>query len=173
MRVCVSCGRTILNTTTWTNPTYTSSTRAVQQRHNSVSSSCTIPANLTYCMSRVIYIRIPCSPFSTCDTHGISGQQHPEGEPRTNITMYLIEFFGTLAFFSLPPASLFPCSRQRGTQEASVNTAVQVRALAEVRGTCSGGSKSRKLASNHRTRFRPPRASQVPCKTRTTVFSSA
>ena len=37
-------------------------------------------------------------------------------------------------------------------------------ALAEVCGTCSGGSKSRKLANSHGTRFRPPRASQVPCK---------
>ena len=50
---------------------------------------------------------------------------------------------------------------------------VQVWALAVVRGTCSEGSKSRKLVNNHRIRFRPPRASQVPCKTRTTVFSSA
>ena len=38
---------------------------------------------------------------------------------------------------------------------------LQVWALAEVRGTCAGGSKSRKLASNHGIRFRPPRANQA------------
>ena len=38
------------------------------------------------------------------------------------------------------------------------------------RSVARGSSKSRKLASNHGFRFRPPRASQVPCKTRTTVL---
>ena len=42
-----------------------------------------------------------------------------------------------------------------------MNTAVQVWAPAEVRGTCSGGSKSRKLPSKHGICFRPPRANQV------------
>ena len=67
----------------------------------------------------------------------------------------------------------FSCFRLRGMQEARVNTAVKVWALAEVRSTCSEGSKWRKLASNHGTRFRSPRASQVPCKTGTPVFSCA
>ena len=31
---------------------------------------------------------------------------------------------------------------------------------AELRGACSGDSKSRKLATNHGIRFRPPRASR-------------
>ena len=71
---------------------------------------------------------------------------------------YQIDFFCTSAFFALPPAGLFSCSRLRGTQEARMNTAVQVWALAKVRGTCAGGSKSRKVASNHGIRFRPLRA---------------
>ena len=57
-------------------------------------------------------------------------------------------------FFSLPAAGLFSCSRLRGTQGSRVYTAVQVRALAEVYGTCSGGSKSRELASSHGEAFR-------------------
>ena len=51
-------------------------------------------------------------------------------------------FFGTFAFFSLPAAGLFSCSRLRGTQGARRNTTAQVWALADVRGTCSGGPKS-------------------------------
>ena len=87
--------------------------------------------------------------------------------------MYQMDLFCTSGVFALSPAGLFTCSRLRGTQEARVNTAVQVWALAEVRDTCSEGSKSRKLASNHGIRFQPPRDSQVLCKTRTTIFSFA
>ena len=72
-----------------------------------------------------------------------------------------MDFFCTSTFFALPPPGLFSCSRLRGTQGARVNTAVQVWALAEVRGTCSWGSKSRKVASIHWIRFRPPRANQA------------
>ena len=55
--------------------------------------------------------------------------------------MYKCVFFGTSAFFYLPAAGLFSCPRLRDTQGARLNTTAQVRALAEVRGTCSGGSK--------------------------------
>ena len=57
-------------------------------------------------------------------------------------------FFAHRHFFSLAAAALCSCSRLRGTQGARPNTTAQVWALAEVRGTCSGGSKSRKLSSN-------------------------
>ena len=59
MRVCVLCGCTILNTTTWTISTHTSceETRAVQQHYNSKSTRGTTPATSTYCTSRLIYIR--------------------------------------------------------------------------------------------------------------------
>ena len=50
-------------------------------------------------------------------------------------------------FFSSGRGSFLSCSRLRGTQGARPNTTAQVWALAEVRGTCSGGLKSRKLAS--------------------------
>ena len=53
-------------------------------------------------------------------------------------------FFCTRAFFSLPTAGRFSCSRLRGTPGARPYSTAQVWALAEVRGTCSGGSKSRK-----------------------------
>ena len=67
-------------------------------------------------------------------------------------------FFCTSAFFSLPAADLFSCSRLRGTQGARPDTTAQVWALAEVRDTCFGGTKSRKMASNHGEPFRPHRA---------------
>ena len=43
-------------------------------------------------------------------------------------------------------------------------TAVQVWALAEVHGTCSGGSKSRKLTSNHGDAFRALKSHPGACK---------
>ena len=49
-------------------------------------------------------------------------------------------FFGPSAFFSLPPAGLSSCSWLRGTQGARPDPAHKF-GLAEVRGTCSGGSK--------------------------------
>ena len=69
--------------------------------------------------------------------------------------------FSHIPIFCSSTRGFFSCPRLRGTQEAHVNTAVQIWALAEVRGTCSGGSKSRKLASNHGIRFRPPRANHA------------
>ena len=70
-------------------------------------------------------------------------------------------FFFTSAFFSLPAADLFSYSRLRGTQRARPNTTAQVWALAEVRGTCSGDSKSRKMATNLGEAFRARRAIQA------------
>ena len=49
--------------------------------------------------------------------------------------------FGTSAFFSLPAVGFFSCSLLRGRQGGRPDTTAQVWALAEVRGTCSGGSK--------------------------------
>ena len=69
-------------------------------------------------------------------------------------------FFSTSAFFSLPAAGLFSCSRLRGTQEPRRNTRAQVWALADVRGMCSGGSKSQDLTGRHSEHVGPSR----PCK---------
>ena len=55
----------------------------------------------------------------------------------------------------------FSYSRLRGTQGVRPSTKAHVWGLAEVRGTCSGGSKSRKLASSHGEAFRARRAIQV------------
>ena len=47
----------------------------------------------------------------------------------------------TSAFFSLTAAGLFPCSQLCGAQGVCPDTTVHVWALAEVRGTYSGGSE--------------------------------
>ena len=60
-------------------------------------------------------------------------------------------------YFPLPAAGLFSCSWSRATQGSTA----QVWALVEVRGTRSGGSKSRKLASNHGEAFRARRTIQT------------
>ena len=67
---------------------------------------------------------------------------------------------------ALSPAGLFSCSRLRGTQEAHVNTGCMW-ALAKVRGTCSGGSMSRKLANTEWIGLRPVRANQTHANTKT------
>ena len=63
------------------------------------------------------------------------------------------------AFFALPPAGLFSCSRSRGTQEARVNTGCKsgpwLRSVARVWGV-----KVAKLVNNHRIAFRPSGANQ-------------
>ena len=57
------------------------------------------------------------------------------------ITMYICVFLARWHLFSLPAAGCFSYSRLRGTQGAYPDTTAHVWALAEVRGTCSGGSK--------------------------------
>ena len=47
---------------------------------------------------------------------------------------------------------------------------VQVWASAEVRGTCSGGSKSQKPVNNHGIAFRPARANQAHANPKKTIF---
>ena len=66
-----------------------------------------------------------------------------------------------IGIFSLPRPSIFSRARLRGTQGARSSTTAQVWALTEVRGTCSGGAKSQKLASNHGEAFRGRRAIQA------------
>ena len=69
--------------------------------------------------------------------------------------------FFHMGIFSLPTAGLFSCSWLRGTQGACPHTTAQVWGLAEVRGTCSGDSKSPKLATNHGEAFQARRAIQA------------
>ena len=66
-------------------------------------------------------------------------------------------FFWTPAFFSLPAADLFSCSRLRNTQGARPNTTAQVWALAAVRGMCSGGSKSQVTTGRDSEHVEPSR----------------
>ena len=62
----------------------------------------------------------------------------PHTPRRRTLYYYVKAFFCTSAFLSLPAPGRFSCYRQG----ARPNTTAQVWALAEVRGTCSGGSKS-------------------------------
>ena len=70
-------------------------------------------------------------------------------------------FFCASSFVSLPAAGLFSCSRLRGVQGARPNTTAQVWALAEVRGTCSAGSKSQVTTGRHSERVEPSRPIQA------------
>ena len=70
-------------------------------------------------------------------------------------------FFCTSFFFSLPAAGLFSCSLLRDTQEVRPNTTAQVWTLAEVRGTCSGGSKSHVTTGRHSEHIEPFRPMQT------------
>ena len=70
-------------------------------------------------------------------------------------------FYCTSAFFSLPTAGLFSCSRLRGTQGAHPNTKAQVWPLSEVRGRCSEGSKSQVTTGKHSEHVEPSRPMQT------------
>ena len=58
-------------------------------------------------------------------------------------------FFSHIDVFFSSGSGYFSCSRLRGTQGARPNTPAQVWALAEVRGTCSGVSKSQVTTGRH------------------------
>ena len=70
-------------------------------------------------------------------------------------------FRHTWAFFSLPAAGLFACSRLHGTQGARPNTTAQVWTLAEVRGTRSGDSESQVPTGRHSEHVEPSRPMQT------------
>ena len=80
------------------------------------------------------------------------------------LALLSIVFCLHIGIFSLAAVGLFSCSRLRGTQGARPNTMAQVWALAEVRGTCSGGSKSQ---VNHGEAFLARRAMQAHANPRT------
>ena len=67
--------------------------------------------------------------------------------------------FCTSAFFPLPAAGLFSCSRFQGTQGARPNTTAGP--LAEARGTCSGGSMSQVTTGRHSEHVEPSRRMQT------------
>ena len=69
--------------------------------------------------------------------------------------------FCTSTLFAIPAAGLLSCSRFRGTQGNRPNTKAQVRALAEVRGTCSRGSKSQVTTGRYSERVEPSRPSHI------------
>ena len=78
---------------------------------------------------------LPSCPFSsTCVTPGFHATHIPNR---------------TSAFLSLPAPGRFSCYRLQDTQGARPNTTAQVWALAEVRGTCSGGLKSKVTTGSH------------------------
>ena len=70
-------------------------------------------------------------------------------------------FFGTSAFFSLRAAGLFlvlSAPRHAGNPHGP---RAQIWALAEVRGTCSGGSKWQVSSGRHSEHVGPPRPLQT------------
>ena len=70
-------------------------------------------------------------------------------------------FFCTSAFLPLPAPGIFSCSRLRGTQGARRNNAAKKGALAEVRGMCSGGSKSKVTTGRPSEHVEPSRSMQT------------
>ena len=73
--------------------------------------------------------------------------------------MWINVFLCTSPIFSLPAARFFSCSRLQGTQGA--RPTAQVWALAEFRGTCSGGSKSQVTTGRHSENVEPSRPIQT------------
>ena len=80
--------------------------------------------------------------------------------PRGGLYCYVQHIFTIILYFSRPAAGLLSYTRLRGTQKARVHTTAQMQVPTEVRGTCSGASKSRILASNYGQSFRRARAKQ-------------
>ena len=81
--------------------------------------------------------------------------------PGTYVLLCINVYFYPSAFFSLPTAGLFSCSRLRGTQGARPNITAQVSALTEIRGTCSGGSKWQVPTGRHSEHVEPSRPMQA------------
>ena len=73
--------------------------------------------------------------------------------------------FWAFARFSPAPVGLFSRFWLRGTREALRYTTAHVWIPAGLRGTCSGRSKSIKLASNRGITFRPARANHAHMQT--------
>ena len=83
----------------------------------------------------------------------------------TLVCMYIAMYKCVLlhiGVFSIPTAGLFSCSQLRGTQGARPTTTAQVWALAEVRGKCSGGSKSQVTTGRHSEHVQPSRPPRKP-----------
>ena len=71
------------------------------------------------------------------------------------------ELFWDIGIFLSPPSAVFLLLSVAGHAGGPSERWGQVCALTKVRGTCSGGSKSRTLANNHGIAFRPARANQA------------
>ena len=87
--------------------------------------------------------------------------------PQYYVPWYINLSFSGLQIFSLPAGSLFSRSRLRSMQEDRLYTTVQVWVPTGLRDACSGRSKSRNLAINHGTAFRPVRANQAHANLKT------
>ena len=70
-------------------------------------------------------------------------------------------FFTSISIFCSSARGSFLLLSVTGHAGGPREHSVQVWALAKVRGTCSGGSKSRKRANNHGIAFRSARANQA------------
>ena len=77
------------------------------------------------------------------------------------IAVYSMNFFSDIGIFCSSDLGSLLLLLVTGHTGGPCEHWVQVRALAKVRGTYSGGSKSRKLVTNHGIAFRPARANQA------------
>ena len=77
------------------------------------------------------------------------------------VYMYINVFFHPSAFFSLLTAGLSSCSRHRGTQGGPPGPRTQVWSPAEVRATCSGGSKWHVCSGRHSEGVEPSKPMQT------------
>ena len=80
------------------------------------------------------------------------------------------ELFWDIGIFLSPPSAVFLLLSVAGHAGGPSERWGQVCALTKVRGTCSGGSKSRTLANNHGIAFRPARANQAHANPKKTIF---
>ena len=81
----------------------------------------------------------------------------PGGEPCKDTNV----FFWPIGIFSLPVAGLSSCSRLRGNAGSPPGPRTQAWALAEVGGTCSGGSKWQIPSGSDSEHVKPSRLMQT------------
>ena len=107
-------------------------------------------------LTLLCYLRVP---FQLASPPGF----HVAHIPNRNLVLLSMWkcVFWHIGIFSLPAAGIFSCSRLRGTQGTRRNTRAPVGALADARGTCSGGSKLQIPTGRHSEHVEPSRPLQT------------
>ena len=127
-----------------------------------------IPCFLQHIYAVTTAVLPSCSFSSTCGTPGISRRTHPEGEPYTCVHVYkcvvsaLAHFFSSGRGYVVVPSAPWHTGGLPGPH-------TQVWVLAEVCGTCSGGSKWHVRSGRHSEHVGPSRP--IPTHVHTTLLS--